>query len=150
MPVRLRCSVVKGHHLPQECITCAHSGCHFTRGYLGPMKPNRSIPPSAIIPVLTYPDVRQAVDWLCRVFGFEERVRIGENHRAQLAFGDGGGLIVADTYGSRQAPEGDGITHSVMVRVGDVTAHFEYARAEGAKIVSEPADFPFGERQYTV
>ncbi|HLI50177.1 MAG TPA: VOC family protein [Thermomicrobiaceae bacterium] len=114
------------------------------------MKPNRSIPPSAIIPVLTYPDVRQAVDWLCRVFGFEERVRIGENHRAQLAFGDGGGLIVADTYGSRQAPEGDGITHSVMVRVGDVTAHFEYARAEGAKIVSEPADFPFGERQYTV
>ena len=28
------------------------------------MKPNRSIPNSTVIPVLIYPDVRQAVDWL--------------------------------------------------------------------------------------
>lgn len=114
------------------------------------MKPNRSIPNATVIPVLTYPDVRQAVDWLCQVFGFEERVWIGENHRAQLSFGEGGGLIVADVYGSRQAPEASGITHSVMIRVYDATAHFDHARAEGARILSEPADFPFGERQYMV
>ena len=53
------------------------------------MRPNRSIPRSTVIPVLIYPDVREAVDWLCAAFGFVERVRIGENHRAQLTFGDG-------------------------------------------------------------
>jgi len=37
-----------------------------------------------IIPVLIYPDVREAVAWLSAAFGFAERVRIGENHRAQF------------------------------------------------------------------
>lgn len=37
------------------------------------MKSNRSIPNAAVIPVLTYPDVREAVDWLCVAFGFRER-----------------------------------------------------------------------------
>lgn len=115
-----------------------------------PLKPNRSIPAATVIPVLTYSDVRQAVDWLCRVFGFEERTWIGPNHRAQLAFPNGGGLIVADTYGDRQAPEAGGITHSLMVRVDDVAMHFTRARSEGAKILSEPEDEPFGERRYEV
>lgn len=52
------------------------------------MKPNRSIPAATIIPVLIYPDVREAVVWLGAAFGFAERVRIGEDHRAQLSFGD--------------------------------------------------------------
>jgi hypothetical protein len=47
-----------------------------------------------VILVLIYPDVREAVAWLS-AFGFVERVRIGDNHRAQLRFGDGA-LIVAD------------------------------------------------------
>jgi len=34
--------------------------------------------------VLTYPDVREAVAWLCSTFGFEERLRIGDAHRSQL------------------------------------------------------------------
>jgi hypothetical protein len=38
-----------------------------------------------VIPVLTYPNVRDAVAWLCASFGFLERVRIGEDHRAQLS-----------------------------------------------------------------
>ena len=41
------------------------------------MKRNRSIPDAAVVPVLTYPDVRQAVAWLSAAFGFAERVRIG-------------------------------------------------------------------------
>jgi uncharacterized glyoxalase superfamily protein PhnB len=51
------------------------------------MKPNRSIPASTIVPILIYPDVREAVAWLGAAFGFAERVRIGENHRAQLESG---------------------------------------------------------------
>lgn len=54
---------------------------------------NRSIPSSVVIPVLEYPDVREAVDWLCRTFGFVERLRIG-NQRAQLCFGEGAVIVV--------------------------------------------------------
>ncbi len=62
------------------------------------VKPNRSIPAATVIPVLIYPDVREAVAWLCAAFGFIERVRIGENHRSQLRFGDGA-LIVGERTG---------------------------------------------------
>src|SRR5436189_1868564 len=65
------------------------------------IKANRSIPAATVIPVLTYLDVRHAVAWLSVAFGFVERVRIGEDHRAQLGFGDGA-LIVADVRGNRE------------------------------------------------
>jgi hypothetical protein len=48
------------------------------------MKASRSIPAATVIPVLIYPDVREAVAGLSAAFGFAERVRIGESHRAQL------------------------------------------------------------------
>ena len=86
------------------------------RGSIGGMKPNRSIPAATVIPVLIYPDVREAVAWLSAAFNFVERVRIGENHRAQLGFGDGA-VIVGDVRGNRRPPRGDEVTHSVMVRV---------------------------------
>jgi uncharacterized glyoxalase superfamily protein PhnB len=98
--------------------------------------------------VLIYPDVREAVDWLSAAFGFVERVRIGENHRAQLNVGDGA-VIVGDVRSERRPPRPGEMTHSVMVRIEDVDSHFDHARSHGARIVREPADFPFGERQYT-
>lgn len=112
------------------------------------VKPNRSIPQSTIIPVLIYPDVRAAVDWLGAAFGFVERVRIGENHRAQLSFGEGA-VILGDVRNERHPPQPGEVTHSVMVRVADAHAHCERARKHGARIVAEPNDFPYGERQYT-
>ena len=112
------------------------------------MKPNRSIPAATVIPVLIYPDVRAAVAWLDAAFGFEERLRIGEDHRSQLRFGDGA-VIVGDVRGDRRPPRSGEVTHSVMVRVENVRAHCERARREGARIVMEPTDFEYGERQYT-
>ena len=111
------------------------------------MKSNHSIPSSTVIPVLIYPDVREAVAWLSAAFGFAERVRIGENHRAQLRFGDGA-VIVADVRGDRRPPRPGEATHSVMVRVEDARAHCERAREHGARILMEPTDFEYGERQY--
>jgi len=73
---------------------------------------NRSAPPASVTPVLSYPDVAAAVEWLTHTFGFVEHLRIGD-HRAQLGFGDGA-LIVADESQSRRAPTSDGDTHSVM------------------------------------
>ena len=111
------------------------------------MKPNRSIPSAAVIPVLVYPDVREAVAWLSAAFGFEERVRIGEDHRSQLRFGDGA-VIVGDVRHERRPPRAGESTHSVLVRVDDANAHCERARAHGARILMEPTDFEYGERQY--
>ncbi|MDX6629590.1 MAG: hypothetical protein QOH00_1836 [Gaiellales bacterium] len=112
------------------------------------MKPNRSIPASTVIPVLIYPDVREAVAWLTEAFGFSERVRIGENHRSQLSVGDGA-VILGDVRHDRRPPRPGESTHSVMVRVDDVHAHCQRAREHGAQILMEPTDFEYGERQYT-
>jgi uncharacterized glyoxalase superfamily protein PhnB len=111
------------------------------------LKSNRSIPSSSVIPVLVYPDVREAVEWLQAAFGFVERVQIGENHRSQLSFGDGA-LIVGDVRHDRRPPHRGEETHSVVVRVEDAAAHCDRARAHGARILMEPTDFEYGERQY--
>jgi hypothetical protein len=58
------------------------------------MKINRSVPPTTVVPVLVYPDVRAAGAFLTTAFGFVEGTRIGESHRAQLAVGGKGAVIV--------------------------------------------------------
>ena len=116
------------------------------------------MPSAQVIPVLGYPDVSKAVDWLCDAFGFTLRIRIGD-HRAQLNVGQGAVVIAALPSGRSAPPEAPGasgrqvripVTHSVMVRVEDIDRHFEQARARGARILEPPADYPYGERQYTV
>jgi uncharacterized glyoxalase superfamily protein PhnB len=112
------------------------------------MRPNRSIPDAPVVPVLVYPDVRAAVDWLTAAFGFSERVRIGADHRSQLRAGEGA-VIIGDVRDTRRAPRWGEVTASVMVRVEDVHAHFARATSHGARVVMDPTDFPYGERQYT-
>jgi uncharacterized glyoxalase superfamily protein PhnB len=112
------------------------------------MKTNRSIPSAVVVPVLIVADVRAAVDWLQQAFGFAERLRIGESHRSQLDVPGGGAVIVADVRREQQPPRAGEVTHSVLVRVDDARAHCERARAHGAKILMEPTDFEYGERQY--
>lgn len=113
------------------------------------MKRNRSIPPVQVIPVLTYPDVEAAVAWLRDAFGATEHVRIGPNHRAQLMLGTGA-IIVADASRGRVAPSGEGVTHTIMVRVENVDAQLARASVLNAEVLMEPTDMPFGERQATV
>ena len=61
----------------------------------------------------------------------------------------GGAVIIGDVRGERTPPRAGEVTHSVMVRVEDAEAHFERARAFGARILMEPTDFEYGERQYS-
>jgi uncharacterized glyoxalase superfamily protein PhnB len=37
-----------------------------------------------------------------------------------------------------------------MVRLKDVEQHFQRATQFGARVINPPADFPYGERQYSV
>jgi uncharacterized glyoxalase superfamily protein PhnB len=112
------------------------------------MQRNRSIPEATVVPVLIYPDVREATDWLVEAFGFVERVWIGDNHRCQMRVGEHGAVIAADERHGRVAPRPGETTCSVLVRVDDARAHCEQARAHGAEIRTEPTDWEYGERQY--
>jgi len=114
------------------------------------VKPNRSIPRSTVIPVLVYPNVRQAVAWLSAAFGFAERTRIGESHRAQMSIGEDGAMIVADVRGEQQPPQEGIVTHVMKVRVENVEAWYERARAHGARVLEPPIDREYGERECTI
>ena len=78
---------------------------------------NRSMPASAVIPVLSYPDVEKASRWLCEAFGFEARLMIG-THRAQLGFGDGA-VVVTELKGGERIEARTDKPFAVMVRVED-------------------------------
>jgi uncharacterized glyoxalase superfamily protein PhnB len=114
------------------------------------MKPNRSIPAATVIPVLVYPDVRAAVAWLTEVFGFVERLRVGENHRSQMNIGADGAVIVADVRHDQHPPQPGIVTHLLKVRVEDVDAQFERAQTHGARVVQTPIEYEYGERECTV
>jgi len=105
---------------------------------------NRSIPSATIIPELAYADVPAAAAWLCRAFGFTERLRIGD-HRIQLLAG-AGAIVVMDR--SRDDAGALPSAHGILVRVESVDAHYQRAVAAGADVSSAPVTHPFGERQY--
>lgn len=108
-----------------------------------PVIDNRTMPTATISPQLVYEEVGAAIAWLCDKFGFTERWHAGD-HRAQLDFGNGC-VIVTEPRTSKVLPG----RQSVMVRVADADRHHEHARDRGARILAPPADYPYGERQYT-
>lgn len=104
------------------------------------MLTNRSVPPCTVIPVLIYPDPTIAAEWLCAAFGFTIRLRIA-NHRIQMRAGEGC-LTIAE---GNVAPNN---SHIIQIRVEDALAHCERARQHGARILTDPTDHVYGERQY--
>ncbi len=104
------------------------------------MRPNRSVPPCPVIPVLRYPDPAEAAAWLEKAFGFTVRLRIA-NHRIQMRAGEG-----CVTIAEGEVPPNHSV--DVQVRIADALAHCERARQAGARILTEPVDHMYGERQY--
>jgi len=104
------------------------------------MRFNRSVPPCPVIPVLAYPDPSAAADWLSKAFGFTVRLRIA-NHRIQMKAGEG-------CFTIREGNVTPNHSQSMQVRIEDAIGHCERARQNGATILSEPVDHPYGERQY--
>jgi len=108
---------------------------------------------------LYYDDAVEAIDWLCRAFGFEVRLKVdGEGGRiehSELTFGEGL-IMVAGADKSSKFPQirsprqvGGANTQNMMVYVDDVEAHCKRAREAGASIVSEPKTTDYGEDYWT-
>src|SRR5216683_2082339 len=111
---------------------------------------------------LFYREPAKAIDWLCRAFGFEVRLRVeGEGGRiehSELAYGDA--LIMAGQAGvvrpgrehwpTGASPRSVGgmNTQCVMLFVDDVDAHCEQARAAGAVILDEPKVHDYGDEHW--
>jgi len=113
---------------------------------------NRSAPPGTVVPRLIYRDVGTAIRWLCGAFGFYERLRTpaeedGSIHHAQLGYGEGALILTADKAFAPAATQAE-FRELVMIRVRGIDEHFARAKAYGAKIVSDPKSYEYGERQY--
>ena len=115
---------------------------------------------STVIPGHRYRNAPAAIDWLCKVFGFERHaVYEGENGaigHAELTLGDGMimlGSVKDDEYGkSFKSPlELGGIeTRSVYLVVPDADAAYARAVAAGATIIRPLQDTPYGSREFAV
>ncbi|MEX1008963.1 MAG: VOC family protein [Acidimicrobiia bacterium] len=119
---------------------------------------NRSAPPGPIVPSLVYDDVAAAVEWLCEVFGFSERLRWGppDDFTAQLDVGGGSIFVRGPRTGhgtaerlTFRAPRPDELSHTLMVQVEDVDRHHDHAMGCGAEILLPVETYGFGERQYS-
>jgi PhnB protein len=105
-----------------------------------------------IAPYLLYEDCEAALDFLSRAFGFEETLRYtgpeGYVSHAEMSIGDGI-IYMGDPGGDYRNPAHlGGRTQMVCVKVDDVEAAFERAKAAGAEITQEPADQEYGERRF--
>jgi uncharacterized glyoxalase superfamily protein PhnB len=60
----------------------------------------------------------------------------------------GDGAMVVTELEDAAPPDPDRATHSMLVRVEDADRHRAQAAKAGAKILDEPTDYPYGERQY--
>jgi uncharacterized glyoxalase superfamily protein PhnB len=103
-----------------------------------------------------YQDPAAAIDWLCRAFGFEIRLKVegdaGEIVHSELTYGEGlimvgGGHGEEDWRALMKSPKdlGGANTQSVCVFVDDVDAHCAHARSSGARIVREPTTSDYGD-----
>ena len=118
-------------------------------------------PPSAqvattsdIYPSLCYEDAPAAIAWLCRAFGFTERLVVpgpdGTVMHSELSLGNGVIMV-----GSPKAERGfiapkrhAGSSQCLSVRVDDPDAHHARAVAAGAVITRPLQDEDYGSRGY--
>ena len=104
-----------------------------------------------------YEDAAKAIDWLCRAFGFEVRLKVegpgGRIEHSELTFGEG--LIMVGSAGGRSgrpkplpctSPRalGGAVTQALCVYLDDADEHCRVARAAGATIAEEPRTTDYG------
>lgn len=103
-----------------------------------------------------YDDAASAIDWLCRAFGFEVRLKVegdgGRIMHSELVFGEA--VVMAAQSGPNRRPRlprgaspaslGGAITQGVMLYVDSVEDHHRRAVEAGAIVVDEPQLHDYG------
>ena len=110
-----------------------------------------------ITPAVFYEDAGRAIDWLCKAFAFDVRLKVeGDNGRiehSELVYSDGVIMVAqagsnprrpAMSYPTSPTTVGGANTQALMLYVDDVEAHCARARAAGATIFSEPEVHDYG------
>ena len=118
-----------------------------------PTNPPSGVP--QVYPRIAYRDPTHAVAWLTRAFGLRERtgsrLRTEDGEISLTEMELGSGLVMIGTAGAHdlETPASlGGSTQMVMAYVDDVEGHYERARKEGATIVMELGEQPWGDRRY--
>jgi uncharacterized glyoxalase superfamily protein PhnB len=105
-----------------------------------------------IFPALRYQDARAAMDWLTRAFGFEKEVEFaapdGSIAHAQLHLGPGVIGVTSAQAGASDNPWSK-VRQGIYVRLDDVDAHHNRAKAAGADIATPLRDTAYGSREYS-
>jgi len=115
---------------------------------------------STVIPAVRYADAPAAIEWLCKVFGFEKHAVYpgpdGTIAHAQLTLGDGMVMLGSVTTGSRHSellrqPRELAFveTQTPYVVAPDCDAVYARAKEAGAQIAIEIADMDYGGRAFT-
>ncbi len=112
-----------------------------------------------VIPCLRYRDAPAAIDWLCRVFGFERHLVVpnedGTIAHAQLALGNGmlmlGSVIDSDFGKLMTQPDviGGAETQASYLVVADADVVHARAIDAGARIVLPLVDQDYGGRGFS-
>jgi PhnB protein len=104
---------------------------------------------------LAYRDERAALEYLVRVFGFEEvreaRTDLDGHILALLQMGEGMFMIGredAEVHRIHSPNRLGGSTVQLQIRVRDIETHYQRAVAEGAEITMPLEDAFYGERRY--
>jgi len=120
--------------------------------------PEDAVTRSTAIPGMQYRHAPDAIEWLCRVFGFEKHaVYPGPDNtimHAELTLG--GGMIMLGSVNEHAAKRnmklpaelGGAQTHGVSLIVKDADAIYARATAAGAEIVEPIEDKPYGGRGF--
>jgi uncharacterized glyoxalase superfamily protein PhnB len=104
-----------------------------------------------------YDDAAAAIDWLCRAFGFEVRLKVegdgGSIVHSELVYGEALVMVaqggVAPRHpnfplGASPASIGGTITQSLMLFVDNVDEHCARSLAAGATVIEQPAVHDYG------
>ncbi len=107
--------------------------------------------PPTMYPYLSYRDAATTLSFLQEAFELSVGVRWDEPEgtvqHAETTFGEGAVIMGTGEHPSASL-EGSSVGQGIYVYVDDVDAHFERARAGGARVVYRPEDTPWGTRRY--
>lgn len=99
--------------------------------------------------LLGYEDIEEARKFFVHALGFEDEREVRDEHgvltRSHVRWGDT--VLMLDNpgaHGVRSPQEVGGVTHVIVVSVGDVDAHHARAVAAGAQVLLPPSDRPWG------